>query len=182
MSDLERDLQRLWNDQPREEHLLTIDAIRSKAEQFERRTRRSNTFTKWLFVLLIAVEAWQVWRHPELLERLGDLLTIAAFVYVMLVFRGATATRTMPAGLGLTSSVDFYRNELARQRDVASHPWRIFAVFIPGVALSLFGDSLDRSPEQIAAIAAFGVALFLGAAWVTRRTGRRLQHEIEELG
>ena len=31
-------------------------------------------------------------------------------------------------------------------------------------------------------VAAFGVALFLAVAWVNRRTARRLQREIDELG
>ena len=88
----------------------------------------------------------------------------------------------MPAGLGLTASVDFYRTQLARQRDLANQPWRYFAVFIPGVGLSLLGGALDQSAAQTAAFAAFGVALFVTIAWVARRGARRLQDEIDELG
>ena len=87
----------------------------------------------------------------------------------------------MPAGLGLTSSVDFYRQQLARQRDLAASPWEFLAPFVPGVGLSLFGRSLDRPPAQTAPIVAFGVALFLAVAWVNRRTARKLQREIDEL-
>ena len=88
----------------------------------------------------------------------------------------------MPAGLALTTSVDFYRHQLTRERDLANHPWRYLAVFVPGVGLSLLGRSLDRPPAQTAAIAAFGIALFFAVAWVNRRTARKLQSEIDLLG
>jgi hypothetical protein len=182
MTELERHIQHLWNSQPREERVMSIADIRSKAEQFEQKLHRRNIATAVLVAVLIVVEAWQVWRSPELLERVGDLLTIAAFVYVAFRFRGYATPQSMPAGLGLTASVDFYRAQLGRQRDQASHPWRFLAVFIPGVGLSLLGGTLDQSPAQTAAFAAVGVALFVTIAWVIRRGARRLQDEIDELG
>jgi hypothetical protein len=161
---------------------MTIDDIRTKAERFERKLRRRSIATAVLVAVLIMVEAWQVWRNPELLERVGDLLTIAAFVYVGYGFRGSATAQLMPAGLGLTASIDFYRTQLARQRDVASRPWKFLAVFIPGVGLSLLGGVFDQAPALSAAFAGFGVALFVTTAWLTRRGARRLQDEIDELG
>lgn len=182
MSELDREVQRLWNEQAREERVMTIDDIRPKAERFERTLRQRSLATAVLVALMIVVEAWQVWRNPELVERVGDLLTIAAFVYVGYRFRGYATAQVMPAGLGLTASIDFYRTQLARQREVASHPWKFLAVFIPGVGLSLLGGVLDQAPALSAAFAGFGVVLFVTTAWVIRRSARRLQDEIDELG
>ena len=178
----EPDIQGLWKGQPREEQVMSIEEIRSRAERFEQRVRRWGVSTGFLFVLILVVESWQVWRTPELPERVGDLLTMAALVYSAYLFRPYMATQAMPSGLGLTSSVDFYRTQLARQRDLASHPWRYLVLVVPGVGLSLFGDALTRPVFQTAAIAAFGVVLFLWAAWVNGRTARKLQREIDELG
>ena len=47
--------------------------------------------------------------------------------------------------------------------------------------MSLFGRMGERTTEQNAAIAAAGVLLFVGVTWVLRRTGRQLQHELDEL-
>jgi phosphate/sulfate permease len=82
----------------------------------------------------------------------------------------------------MTQSVDFYREQLARQRDLSAHPWGYLLPFVPGVGLSLFGRALDRSPAPNAAIAVFAVALFIGTAWWHKRSARRLQREIDELG
>jgi hypothetical protein len=182
MNEPEQDIQRLWHDQPREEHVMPIDEIRSRAERFNQKVRRWGVSGGVLFVLIIVVEGWQVWRETELPERVGDLLTVAALIYWAYLARPYMTTQAMPSGLGLTSSVDFYRTQLARQRDLASHPWRWLVLFVPGVGLSLFGDALSQPVAQTAAIAAFGVALFLWAAWVNGRTARKLQREIDELG
>lgn len=112
---------------------------------------------------------------------MGNALTIAAFVYAAYHLRSYVQSASMPAGLGLIASCDFYRKQLARQRDAANQPWRYLAPFIPGVALSLLGHALDRPPSHGVAIAAFGVGLFLAVAWWIRRGAGRLQREIDEL-
>jgi hypothetical protein len=116
-----------------------------------------------------------------MLDRVGDLLSIAALVYVAYRFRGYGRIGSMPAGLGLTSSVDLYRSQLARQRDLTINGWKYLLLFVPGVSLSLFGRALDRSLNQNIAVAAFGVALFMVVAWLYARTARKLQKEIDLL-
>jgi hypothetical protein len=160
---------------------MSVDTIRLKAEQLERRVRNMNRTAAALFAALILVEAWQISRSRELLERVGDLLTIAAFGYVALRFRGDAAVQSMPAGLGLTGSVDFYREQLARRRDLSSHPWRFLLPFVPGVGLSLLGGMLDGPPAQTVTVAALGVGLFLAVAWWEKRRGLKIQEEIDEL-
>jgi hypothetical protein len=182
MNEPERDIQKLWHDQPREEHAMSIDETRARADRFTRKVRRWNIVTGVIVVLAIAFDAWQMWREPSLLDRVGDVLTTAALLYVVYRYREYMAVQPMPAGLGLTTSADFYRQQLARQRDLAGNPWRLLALFIPGVGLSLLGHALERPPAQTAVIAALGVVLFLGVAWLNTRTARKLQREIDELG
>lgn len=160
---------------------MSIDDIRSKAERFARKTRAWNIATLVLLGALILVESWQVWREPLLLERVGDTLTIAALIAVAYRFRRYVINPAMSTGLATTSSVEFYRQQLARQRDLARYPWRYLILFVPGVALSLFGKTVNRSATQNAAIAMFGVALFLSVAWLNSRTARALQRDIDEL-
>ena len=161
---------------------MSVEIIRAKAERLEQRVRSLNIATAGLFAAVIAVETWQISRSGELLERVGDLLTIAAFVYVAFRFRGNVAVQSMPAGLGLTGSVYFYRDQLARRRDLSARPWPFLLPFIPGVGLSLLGGALDGPPAQTAAVAAFAVGLFVAVAWWEKRRALKIQEEMDELG
>ena len=161
---------------------MSIDEIRQRARRFDQRIWRNNVLAALLVVVIVGVELWQISIETRLLERVGDALTIAAFVYLAYWYRRYTLMQRAPAGPAVTQSVDFYREQLARHRDMSSHPWGYLLAFVPGVTLSLFCKALDRSPEHNVAIAVFAFALFAGTAWWHRRSARLLQREIDELG
>jgi len=172
---------RLWQKQAREERMMPLDEVRTKAERLDTNTRRWRVATAVLFILLLIWEAWQVWIQEETLERAGDLLTIAAFVYIAYRFRRHRLAAP-PVARGRTSCVDFYRAELVRQRDLSKDSWGYLLPFVPGMALALLDGGLEaRSTSQLIALVASGVALFLGIAWWNAHTARKLQNEIEAL-
>ena len=174
-------IRRLWHEQPHEEQAMAMDDIRARAHRFDQRVRRWNQATAALILAVIVIEVWQISIEREQIERLGDFLTVVAFIYVGYRYRRSVAD-TSPAGPALTTSVDFYRQQLARQRDLSHNPWAFLLPFVPGVALSLFGSALDWSTADIAIVAVLAVGLFVGAAWWIKRGERRLQREIDELG
>src|SRR5688500_4541683 len=124
MDESPRDVHRVWQQQPREQNEMSADDISAKAERLDRAMRGWRITGVVLLVVVIGAEAWQIWAPNPLLERTGDLLTIAAFVYVAYWFRRYAPVRAVPGALGRTASVDFYRLRLERQRQLASHPWR----------------------------------------------------------
>ena len=160
---------------------MPLSDIRMKALHLDNGTRRWNAVGAASIVLLVVVETWQVWINEELLERVGDALTIAALLYTAYRYRRHHRAAP-PAALGSTSGVEFYRAELVRQRDLAGDSWGFLLPFVPGVALSLLGGPVqDRPASQVFAIAAFGVALFVGIAWLNAFTARKRQMEIDAL-
>ena len=88
-----------------------------------------------------------MWIQPETLERAGDLLTIAALVYIAYRFRKQRLSAP-PVALGRTNCVDFYRAELVRQRDLSKDSWGYLLPFVPGVALALFGGGFEDRPTS----------------------------------
>jgi hypothetical protein len=175
------DIHLLWQEQAREEQPMAVSDIRTKALHLDSRTRRWNAVGAASIVLLLIVEAWQVWINEELLERVGDALTMAALLYTAYRYRRHHQAAP-PAALGNTNSIDFYRAELVRQRDLAGDSWGYLLPFVPGVTLSLLGGAPQERPAgQVIALAAFGVALFLGTAWLNAFTARKRQMEIDAL-
>ena len=169
-----------WQQQAREEHVMPLDDIRDTAERLDARTRRWGGFTQLLVALLVIVEAWKVWFGDALLERAGDSLTIAAFLYISYRYR-TQRMAAPPVALGSTNSLEFYRAELLRQRDLSKDSWGYLLPFVPGVTLALFGDGFQAPLSQTIVIIIFGVGLFLGVACWNEYTARRLQREIDEL-
>jgi hypothetical protein len=177
-SNVDLDVWLFWRNQDREEHVTQVNEIRTKAERLDSRNRRWRLLTVLLVILLVAAEAWQVWRQEAILERAGDLLTIAAFVYVACRFRKQRMA-ARPVVLGRSNGLEFYRAELLRQRDLSKDSWGYLLPFAPGVALSLFGRGIEnRTTGQVVALAAFGVGLFFCIAWWNAHMARKLQSEI----
>jgi hypothetical protein len=183
VNDSENDTNGLWEEQPREAQRISLDEIHAKAHRFETRTRRWRTVGSGVIVVAVIaniVEA--LWPGQNIMERAGDLLTVAAFFYIAYEYwtHGRFAWR--PEGLGLTDCVEFYRAHLIHERNLARQSSRYLLPFVPGVTLSLLSGVLEGVPtSRLIVFAALGVALFLGVAWWNARTARKLQKEIDAL-
>lgn len=171
----------LWQQQVGEEPIVPLDDIRAKAERLDAKTRRWRTGTSLLFIVLLIKSAVEVWLEEAVLERAGDLLIMAALVYVAYRYRKQRLAAP-PVVLGRTNCVEFYRAELLRQRDQSKDNWGFLLPFVPGFTLALFGQGFENRPTgQIIAIVVLAVALFLGVAWWNEHAARKLQNEIDAL-
>lgn len=171
----------LWQKQASEEQMMPLDEIRTKAERLDTKNRRWRVVGPVFFILLLIKGALEVWIQEEMLERAGDLLIIAALLYIAYRFRKYRLAAP-PVALGKTDCIHFYRAELIRQRDLAKDSWGYLLPFVPGVALAVFGRGLeDRPTSHMIAVVAMSVVLFLGIAWWDAHSARKLQDEIEGL-
>jgi hypothetical protein len=181
-SNSENDVRRLWKEQPRKEPAMTTHEIREKARRFQRSVWRGNVIAGVLFLLLFIKNGWEAWISEDILVRLGHVLIMAAFAYVAYRYRQYGRALPPAAVLGSTSSVDAYRAQLVRQRDMTSGGWRYFLSFAPGLFLIVFGSASEsRSTSQVVVLVVLAVALFAGCAWVNARSVRRLEREVRLL-
>jgi hypothetical protein len=172
---------RLWRQDARGEQMMSPDEIRTKAERLATKTQRWRVATAMLFALLLIKLALEAWIQEGILEKAGDLLLMAALVYTAYRYRKQRLAAP-PVALGRTNCVDFYRAELVRQRDLSQDSWGFLLPFVPGLALALLDGVLEaRTTNQLIALVAGFVGLFLGIAWWNARTARKLQNEIDAL-
>jgi hypothetical protein len=161
--------------------MMSLDEIRTKAERLATKTQRWRVATAMLFALLLIKLALEAWIQEGILEKAGDLLLMAALVYTAYRYRKQRLAAP-PVALGRTNCVDFYRAELVRQRDLSQDSWGFLLPFVPGLALALLDGVLEaRTTNQLIALVAGFVGLFLGIAWWNARTARKLQNEIDAL-
>ena len=180
--DSEKDIRQLWREQPRTPDPLPIDEMRLKAEQFRSRRGRWKMIGSMVVVVAMIVGTVEAfWPGQGIVERTGDLLTVAAFLYIGYQYR-KYARQSAPENPTAMNYAAVYRRQIVFERDLARQGARYLWPFVPGVTLSLLGGSVGHwSLIRSIGIVAFGVTLFLVIAWVYARTARRLQRELEAL-
>ena len=91
----------------------------------------------------------------------------------------------MPEATALTPSMEFYRRELERQRDLLRDIWRWYlGPFIPGLVVFVWGSVRHVKGGQWVKAVPFGVlcvVFFWFVGRLNRRAADKLQRQIEEL-
>lgn len=183
---LEHEAQQIWQSQPVEGTTMSAQAIRLRAMKFEHRIARKNLRE---FILCLAVAGSFVYflvTMSELPFRITWGLFIVGMIWIAVQLRRKGVPRTMPEGLGTSTSVDFFRSELERQRDLVKNVWPFhFGPLIPGyLALNvayLLKFHGEANLIELALLDAFFVAVFVAAWRVNMRCARSLQRSIDSL-
>lgn len=178
--------QQLWQSQPVEGIKMSAEAIRSRAGKFESRIQWRN-IREYVASLAAAVAFgyFFVTTH-QVLFRAAYVLFIAGLGWVVVQLHRKGSARSMPAAMGTSTSVQFFRAELERQRDVVKNVWPWYlAPLVPGFVVMTAATVLAR--PSLAGLAAAAwldgfVAVVFVLVWrMNVRAARCLQRMIDEL-
>ena len=183
---LEREAQQIWQSQPVEGTKMSVEAIRLRAGKFERKISRRNLRESFASVIVMVFFSYNLITSHEILFQITWGLFIAGMIWVVLVLNLKGNPKTLPAVMGSSSSLEFFRSELERQRDLIKNVWTWYlAPLVPGyVALNLawaFGLPHHIGWIKMLLLDAFFVAIFVGV-WTLNQYGARcLQRSIDSL-
>lgn len=182
----ENDPKKLWQNQPREETTLTLKLIRQRAQDLHARTRRE-LFGNIAMIPLVAAVAWFGFRQTR------DFGFRSAFVAAViwavaglyLVHRGMWSA-SAPERSALMTGLDFYRQEIARRRNLLGRflQWTIGPVVLSLGTLTLLLTGIARSVGKPGAVLPFTT---LGVVWLVlvfvlrSRNQRELKQEVDQL-
>jgi hypothetical protein len=172
----------LWQGQEVEKVVVTVDEVRRRAAQFQRRIHQRNVREYVAGVLVIAVFALQ-FRRVEGWHLAPAVLSIAGTIYVMFQLYRRASARPLPADAGIRASIEFHRVELERQRDAAHGVWRWYLLpFVPGVVAVLVVTGIDHGIHAgLIRTGVFFVVVFAGIRILNEKGARRLDRRIQEL-
>jgi hypothetical protein len=172
-------LTRFWQQQPNGEDVMNTDTIRARAAAFDRRLRGQDLASIAAFSIIAAGNAIAMAFERTAIEKLGDLVTILAALYVLSYYW--RARDASPAALGTTSSLQLVRQKIARRQAMYGRTWHVVLLFVPGILLSTVGKAFVSPPPPLryVMIAAVFGALVLWIEWLNRREARRLAAELE---
>ncbi len=183
------DVQGAWQNQNVAPFRMSLDEIHKRIEKLDKKIHRRNSVGYLACFFVIAINILLLFIFPNLIERIGSVLIVLAagyFVYeIRLSQRHKKADAATPAKMGSTSSVEFYRAELQRQRDFHCGIWfwSRLVIFSPGPLVFMIGFQITH--PELAAIVNAEIACFLTlialAVPVNLKIARKYQRQINEL-
>ena len=165
---------------------MSTDILRQRAGKFENRIlwRNVREYAGSLIAALL-FGSFFVKTH-DLLFRIAYALFIAGLSWVVFQLHRKGSARNMPAAMGTSTSIQFFRAELERQRDVVKNVWPWYlAPLIPGFVVMTIGYAQAR-PQPAGLLSALLLdvivtAVFLLIWKMNMRAARHLQRLIDEL-
>lgn len=179
-------VQQLWQNQPVEGIQMSADLLRHRAGKFERKIMRRNLREYVSSLAAAAAFGFFFATTRAILFRIAYALFIAGLGWVVFQLHRKGSARTMPADMGTSTSLQFFRAELERQRDAVKNVWSWYlAPLVPGFLLLTAGSLMARPyPYGLisAAIMDGFVAVVFFVVWrMNMRAARCLQRMIDEL-
>ena len=179
-------MQEIWQCQPVEGVKMSVEEIRGRATKFEKKIWWRN-FREYAAGAIAAVLlCFSFLGTHDALSRIAFALLIAGMAYALYQLHRHGRAKNLPAALGLGPSLQFYRNELERQRDLAGSVWTWYlGPFVPGLLISMIASMLHDTHLRHLDVVAFWYALiaaFFIFAWrLNVRAARCLQRMIDDL-
>lgn len=173
-------LKNLWQSQNVEPILMSLEELRRKAEEFQKRIRHRNLGEYVAAAIVLATFSYYLWRFPGI--RLGCSLILAGTLYIMYQLHTKGAAKDVPESLALDTCITFHQRELERQRDLLRDVWKWYLLpFVPGL-IAIVVELLPPSGW----IRGLPFILFCAATFyflwrLNKRAADKLQQQIDEL-
>jgi hypothetical protein len=187
----DKDIKMIWRNQTMEPAAISLEALRGKASQFERKVRRRNLTEYLASAVVILIFGWYIWAFPGWMIKLGSALVIVAAIYIVWRLHRYGPAHIAPVEASAQDLLEFHRGELIRQRDLVKTVWRWYlAPFVPGMVLISLGRWFQfHEPHRLVALDHLVIilvsviaTLVFAIVWlVNALAAAKLQRQIDEL-
>jgi hypothetical protein len=187
MSAASEDLRQLWQRQALDAPRINLAYIRHRTGSLARRTRIRNAFEYVggiVGVVWVIGSGWNFIR-PRPLMTVSIALWVLAMVYILVQWHRRASAQTPAEQLGTLDALQFYRQQLVRQRDARRGNWRWWLPPVaPALILMFISFIVEVQPTPwvailgLAAWVVFGVTM---SAVGYEKVARGLQAEIDAL-
>ena len=180
-------MQEIWQCQPVEGIKMSVEQMRKRTTKFEKKVFWRNVREYAAGATAIVLLGFSIASSHKVLDRSAFALLIAGMLYVMYQLHRRGAAKSAPASAAAGSSLEFYRSELKRQRDLTSTVWSWYlGPFVPGLVVSAVASAAHNLQARHIAVLTFWyglIAVFFVFAWrLNARAARCLQRMIDDLG
>jgi len=177
------DLKNLWQELETKPVQLSPERVRREREMLGKGIRRRSILGIGVCLFLMAAWTFFFFIFPNVLQRIGSILTVAGVGYMALQLRMCRARTAIDTGE--TDCATFYRDELARQRDFhrGKWLWSRLLTFMPGPMIWILGfaQAFPRLATGIHLELEAFLVLPIVAVLLNLRLARKYQRRIDAL-
>jgi hypothetical protein len=136
---------------------------------------------------LIALTALWVFQFPDLIQRIGCILTALGTGFIIYQIRlkqlQKGSAKITAARMGHVASAEFYRTDLQRELEFycSIWLWSRMLIFAPGLLLIMLGPLIAHPNKTAIYLVTFWLVSVVGGFYANLWMSRRLQREISEL-
>ncbi|MGA2262726.1 MAG: hypothetical protein ABSH28_14990 [Acidobacteriota bacterium] len=178
-----------WQNQNVAPFHMSLDEIRRRIKQLDKNMRKRKPIGYAICLTGIALNILSFFLFPNLIQRIGCVLTVVALGYVLYQIRLYHLNRkeaaTTAARKGSAASAEFYRSELQRLRDFTCGIWlwSRLVIIVPGPLVFMIGLQIAYPKAASIVYAEMAFFLILAALGIplNLRISRKYQREINEL-
>jgi Flp pilus assembly protein TadB len=180
--------QNAWQSQPTEGVRMSIAEVQARASAFQTKISRRNLREYAAAAIVVLFFGYRFAYTADPFIRGGMALIIAGTCYVVWQLHIRGAAREIPKEAGLSSFIDFQRQQLIRQRDMLTNLWSWYlGPLLPGMVVLMVAvghATAGRVPHAwLLTVIYLGIvtAVFGAIDRLNKRAARRLQRQIDEL-
>jgi hypothetical protein len=167
---------------------MSIAEVQARASAFQTKISRRNLREYAAAAIVVLFFGYRFAYTADPFIRGGMALIIAGTCYVVWQLHIRGAAREIPKEAGLSSFIDFQRQQLIRQRDMLTNLWSWYlGPLLPGMVVLMVAvghATAGRVPHAwLLTVIYLGIvtAVFGAIDRLNKRAARRLQRQIDEL-
>ena len=187
MSVSSENLQQAWQRQALDAPRINLAYLRIRTDALRRRARIRNAFEYVGGVVAVGFTVFCCWGfiRPRPLISLSVLLWALAMIYLAVQWHRRASTQDPAGQLGTLDALQFYRQQLVRQRDARRGSWRWWLPpLVPCLVVAFAALIVEVKPTPWVAIACLAVGVVFGVpmtAVAYESEAGVLQEEIDAL-
>lgn len=180
-------LQLAWQRQALDAPRITLDYVRHRIEGLRRRSRIRNAFEYVGGMAGVVFVLWTGWDfiRPRPLMSIAMGLWVLAMIYVLVQWHRRASAQDPADRLGTLDALQFYRQQLVRQRDARRGNWRWWLPpMAPFLILMFISFIVEVRPIPWVAILGLAAWVVFGLTMAVvsyEKVARGLQQEIDAL-
>jgi hypothetical protein len=180
-------LQQAWQRQALDAPRINLAYLRHRTENLRRRSRMRNAleYVGGIAGIVFCLSGGWDFIRPRPLMMLSTVLWVLAVLYLLVQWHRRASAQEPAGTLGTLDALQFYRQQLVRQRDARRRNWRWWLPpLIPCLVVMFAAFLVEVKPVPWFAIAGLAAWVVFGvtmSVWAYERVACGLQKEIDAL-